>query len=187
MSICNESPFCLAASFLHPAVSFLQHGAYSHTLQFYIVRSRELDSMILMSPFQLDILCVILWFCCLTKVKVKFSVLFFAGFFPLLQIMGHNQLDSLHGENAFYFNEAVVCVSLRRINRSNSSLVYEDGVYGMNISNSDVGGTSENQGDLKMDSSCQPALTSALWKSTSPYQQMSFSCKSSKDSLNNYN
>uniref|UniRef100_A0A8C9MNU6 PH domain-containing protein n=1 Tax=Serinus canaria TaxID=9135 RepID=A0A8C9MNU6_SERCA len=77
-------------------------------------------------------------------------------------IMGHNQLDSLHGENAFYFNEAVVCVSLRRINRSNSSLVYEDGVYGMNISNSDVAGTSENQVDLKMDTSCQPALTSAL-------------------------
>ncbi|NXQ10322.1 ARG28 factor, partial [Peucedramus taeniatus] len=101
------------------------------------------------------------------------------------EIMGHNQLDSLHGENAFYFNEAVVCVSLRRINRSNSSLVYEDGVYGMNISNSDVAGTSENQVDLKMDTSCQPALTNALWKSTSPYQQMSFSCKSNKDSFNN--
>nr|XP_021387467.1 rho guanine nucleotide exchange factor 28 isoform X4 [Lonchura striata domestica] len=42
------------------------------------------------------------------------------------EIMGHNQVDSLHGENAFYFNEAVVCVSLRRINRSNSSLIYED-------------------------------------------------------------
>ncbi|NXT13693.1 ARG28 factor, partial [Prunella fulvescens] len=101
------------------------------------------------------------------------------------EIMGHNQLDSLHGENAFYFNEAVVCVSLRRINRSNSSLVYADGVYGMNVSNSDVAGTSENQVDLKMDTSCQPALTSALWKSTSPYQQMSFSCKSNKDSFNN--
>ncbi|CAN8220290.1 unnamed protein product [Coccothraustes coccothraustes] len=101
------------------------------------------------------------------------------------EIMGHNQLDSLHGENAFYFNEAVVCVSLRRINRSNSSLVYEDGVYGMNISNSDVGGASENQVDLKMDTSCQPALASALWKSMSPYQQMSFSCKSNKDSFNN--
>nr|XP_026650135.1 rho guanine nucleotide exchange factor 28 isoform X2 [Zonotrichia albicollis] len=101
------------------------------------------------------------------------------------EIMGHNQLDSLHGENAFYFNEAVVCVSLRRINRSNSSLVYEDGVYGMNISNSDVAGTSENQMDLKMDTSCQPALTSAQWKSTSPYQQMSFSCKSNKDSFKN--
>ncbi|NXM51174.1 ARG28 factor, partial [Gymnorhina tibicen] len=101
------------------------------------------------------------------------------------EIMGHNQLDSLHGENAFYFNEAVVCVSLSRINRSDSSLVYEDGVYGMNISNSDVAGTSENQVDLKMDTSCQPALTSALWKSTSPYQQMSFSCKSNKDSFNN--
>ncbi|XP_072778036.1 rho guanine nucleotide exchange factor 28 isoform X6 [Taeniopygia guttata] len=100
------------------------------------------------------------------------------------EIMGHNQVDSLHGENAFYFNEAVVCVSLRRINRSNSSLVYEDGVYGMNISNSDVAGTSENQVDLEMDTSCHPALTSALWKSTSPYQQMSFSYKNNNDSFN---
>ncbi|XP_064259231.1 rho guanine nucleotide exchange factor 28 isoform X5 [Passer domesticus] len=101
------------------------------------------------------------------------------------EIMGHNQLDTLHGENAFYFNEALVCVSLRRINRSNSSLVYKDGVYGMNISNSDVAGTSENRVDIKTDTSCQPALTSVLWKSTSPYQQMSFSCKSNKDSFNN--
>ncbi|NWS32326.1 ARG28 factor, partial [Polioptila caerulea] len=101
------------------------------------------------------------------------------------EIMGHNQLDSLHGENAFYFNEAVVCVSLSRINRSDSSLFYEDDVYGMNISNSDVAGTSENQVDLKMDTACQPALTSELWKSSSPFQQMSFSCKSNKDSFNN--
>ncbi|XP_027739095.1 rho guanine nucleotide exchange factor 28 isoform X4 [Empidonax traillii] len=102
-----------------------------------------------------------------------------------IQIMGHNQLDSLHGENEFYFNEAVVCMSLRSLDRSDSSLVYEDGVYGLNISNSDVVRTSENQVDLKMDASCQPALTSALWKSIGPYQQMSFSCKSNKDSFNN--
>ncbi|NWT83959.1 ARG28 factor, partial [Lanius ludovicianus] len=101
------------------------------------------------------------------------------------EIMGHNQLDSLHGENAFYFKEAVVCVSLSRINRSDSSLIYEDGVYGMNISNSDVSGTSENQVDLKMDTSYEPALPSALWKSRSPFQQMSFSCKNNKDSFNN--
>ncbi|XP_027739104.1 rho guanine nucleotide exchange factor 28 isoform X5 [Empidonax traillii] len=101
------------------------------------------------------------------------------------KIMGHNQLDSLHGENEFYFNEAVVCMSLRSLDRSDSSLVYEDGVYGLNISNSDVVRTSENQVDLKMDASCQPALTSALWKSIGPYQQMSFSCKSNKDSFNN--
>ncbi|XP_027739082.1 rho guanine nucleotide exchange factor 28 isoform X3 [Empidonax traillii] len=101
------------------------------------------------------------------------------------EIMGHNQLDSLHGENEFYFNEAVVCMSLRSLDRSDSSLVYEDGVYGLNISNSDVVRTSENQVDLKMDASCQPALTSALWKSIGPYQQMSFSCKSNKDSFNN--
>ncbi|XP_027527329.1 rho guanine nucleotide exchange factor 28 isoform X7 [Neopelma chrysocephalum] len=101
------------------------------------------------------------------------------------KIMDHNQLDSLHGENEFYFNEAVVCVSLRSLDRSDSSLIYEDGVFGLNISNSDVPRTRENQVDLKMDTSCQPALTSALWKSTGPYQHMSLSCKSNKDSFNN--
>ncbi|KAM6187364.1 rho guanine nucleotide exchange factor 28 isoform 1-T3 [Sarcoramphus papa] len=101
------------------------------------------------------------------------------------EIMGHNQSDSLHGENTYYLNEAVVCVSLSSLNRSDSSLVYEDGVYGLNISNSDIARTSENQVDLKMDTSCQPTLTSALWKSTGPYQQMSFSCKSNKDAFNN--
>ncbi|NWX41049.1 ARG28 factor, partial [Steatornis caripensis] len=101
------------------------------------------------------------------------------------EIMGHNQSDSLHGETTFYLNEAVVCVSLSNLNRSDSSLVYEDGVYGLNISNSDIARTSENQVDLKTDTSCQPALTSALWKSTDPYKQMSFSCKSNKDAFNN--
>ncbi|XP_075597284.1 rho guanine nucleotide exchange factor 28 isoform X3 [Balearica regulorum gibbericeps] len=101
------------------------------------------------------------------------------------KIMGHNESNSLHRENTFYLNEAVVCLSLSSLNRSDSSLVYEDGVYGMNISNSDIARTSENQMDLKMDTSCQPALTSTLWKSTGPYQQMSFSCKSNKDAFNN--
>ncbi|NWS62585.1 ARG28 factor, partial [Chunga burmeisteri] len=100
------------------------------------------------------------------------------------EIMSHNQLDSLQGENTFYLNEAVVCVSLSSLNRSDSSLVYEDGVYGLNVSNSDTARTSENQVDLKMDTSCQPTLTSALWKSTG-HQQMSFSCKSNKDAFNN--
>uniref|UniRef100_A0A8B9M2Z0 Rho guanine nucleotide exchange factor 28 n=1 Tax=Accipiter nisus TaxID=211598 RepID=A0A8B9M2Z0_9AVES len=101
------------------------------------------------------------------------------------EIMGHNQLDSLHGENTFYLNEAVVYVSLSSLNRSDSSLIYEDGVYGLDISNSDRARTSENQVDLKVDTSCQPALTSALWKSTAPYQQMSFSSKTNKDAFNN--
>ncbi|NXM77520.1 ARG28 factor, partial [Serilophus lunatus] len=103
------------------------------------------------------------------------------------EIMGRNQLDSLHGENAFYFNEAVVCLSLSSLNRSDSSLIFEDGVYGLNISNSDVARISENEVEFKMDTSCQPALTSAPWKSTGPYQQMSFSCESNKDSFNNGN
>ncbi|NWQ77209.1 ARG28 factor, partial [Columbina picui] len=101
------------------------------------------------------------------------------------EIMGHNQSNSLHGENTFYLNEAVVCVSLSSLSRSDSSLVYADGVYGLNISNSDTARTNENQVDGKMDTSCQPALTDALWKSTGPCQQMSVSCKSNKDAFNN--
>ncbi|NXP72345.1 ARG28 factor, partial [Ramphastos sulfuratus] len=101
------------------------------------------------------------------------------------EIMGHNQSDSLHGENAFYLNEALVCMSLSSLNRSDSSLVYEDGVYGLDISNSDLARNSENQVDLKTDTSCQPALTNSLWKSTGLCQQMSFSCKSNKDAFNN--
>ncbi|KAM6229776.1 rho guanine nucleotide exchange factor 28 isoform 3-T3 [Porphyrio hochstetteri] len=101
------------------------------------------------------------------------------------KIMGHNQSNSLPHENTFYLNEAVVCVSLSSLNRSDSSLVYEDGVCGLNRSNSDIARTSENQMDLKTDTSCQTALTSALWKSTGPYKQMSFSCKINKDAFNN--
>lgn len=101
--------------------------------------------------------------------------------------MGHNQSNSLHGENTFYLNEAVVCVSLSSLSRSDSSLVYADHVYGLNISNSDTARTNENQVDVKTDTSCQPALTGALWKSTGPCQQMSISCKSNKDAFNNGN
>lgn len=101
--------------------------------------------------------------------------------------MGHDQLDSLRGENAFYLNEAVVRVSLSGLNRSDSSLVYEDVVYGLGISNLDMARTCENQVDLRADTSCQPALTNELWKPTGPYQQMSFSCKSNKDAFNNGN
>ncbi|XP_071586076.1 rho guanine nucleotide exchange factor 28 isoform X2 [Heliangelus exortis] len=101
------------------------------------------------------------------------------------EIVGHNQSDSLHLANTFYLNEAVVCLSLNSLDRSDSSLIYEDGVHGLNISDSDRAKFSENQVDLKMDTSCQPTLTSALWKSTDRYQQMSFSCKSNKDAYNN--
>ncbi|NXA44901.1 ARG28 factor, partial [Nothocercus julius] len=101
------------------------------------------------------------------------------------EIMGRNSSDSLHGENSCYLNEAVVRMSLSNLNRSDSSLVYEDGVYGLNISNSDTERTSENQVHLKMDPSCQPTLTNELWKSSGPYEQVSFSCKSNKDAFNN--
>uniref|UniRef100_A0A7M4DWX6 Rho guanine nucleotide exchange factor 28 n=1 Tax=Crocodylus porosus TaxID=8502 RepID=A0A7M4DWX6_CROPO len=101
------------------------------------------------------------------------------------QIVVHNQSDSLSGENTFLINEALVRMSLNSLNSSNPSLVYQDGVYGINISNSDITRTSENQVNLKMDISCQSAVTNELWKSTSSYQQIPSSCKINKDAFNN--
>ncbi|OXB80922.1 UNVERIFIED_CONTAM: hypothetical protein H355_016939 [Colinus virginianus] len=103
------------------------------------------------------------------------------------EIVGYNQLDSLHGENAFYLNEAVVHVSLSGLNRPDSSLIYEDGVYKLGISSLDMARTCENQSDLRVDTSYQSTLTNELWKSTIPYQQMSFSCRNNKDAFNNGN
>uniref|UniRef100_A0A8C3XLP8 Rho guanine nucleotide exchange factor 28 n=1 Tax=Chelydra serpentina TaxID=8475 RepID=A0A8C3XLP8_CHESE len=91
------------------------------------------------------------------------------------EIMGHNQSESLCAENSFFINEALVQMSLNSLNRSNPSLVYQDGVYGINITNSDITRTSENQ----------PAVTNELWKSTVPCHQVSSSCKSNKDLMIN--
>ncbi|OXB60208.1 hypothetical protein ASZ78_008171 [Callipepla squamata] len=103
------------------------------------------------------------------------------------EIVGHDQLGSLRGENAFYLNEAVVHVSLSGLNRPDSSLIYEDGVYKLGISSLDMARTRENQLDLRVDTSYQSTLTNELWKSTGPYQQMSFSCRNNKDAFNNGN
>uniref|UniRef100_A0A8C8RPL7 Rho guanine nucleotide exchange factor 28 n=1 Tax=Pelusios castaneus TaxID=367368 RepID=A0A8C8RPL7_9SAUR len=86
------------------------------------------------------------------------------------EIMGHNQSESLCPENSFFINEALVQMSLKSLNRSNPSLVYQDGVYGINISNSDRTRTSENQ----------PAVTNEFWKSAAPCYQI---CN--KDACNN--
>ncbi|XP_037758961.1 rho guanine nucleotide exchange factor 28 isoform X5 [Chelonia mydas] len=91
------------------------------------------------------------------------------------EIMGHNQSESLSAENSFFINETLVQMSLNSLNKSNPSLVYQDGVYGINVTNSDITRTSENQ----------PAITNELWKSTAPCHQVSSSCKSNKDACNN--
>uniref|UniRef100_A0A8D0L184 PH domain-containing protein n=1 Tax=Sphenodon punctatus TaxID=8508 RepID=A0A8D0L184_SPHPU len=101
------------------------------------------------------------------------------------EIMGHNQLDGLCDENSVFINEALVQMSLNSFNKSNPSLVYQDGVYGANISNSDLTMTSENEVNLKMDTSYQQALANELWKSTGPYHQVSSSCTNNKDVCNN--
>uniref|UniRef100_A0A670JTJ5 Rho guanine nucleotide exchange factor 28 n=1 Tax=Podarcis muralis TaxID=64176 RepID=A0A670JTJ5_PODMU len=74
------------------------------------------------------------------------------------EIMGHIQSDCFCGENSVFLNEAIVQMSLNRLNRSNSSLVYQDSVRGVNLPNSDLTRTPENQGKLNMDISSQQAF-----------------------------
>ncbi|KAM6328419.1 LOW QUALITY PROTEIN: rho guanine nucleotide exchange factor 28 [Alca torda] len=87
---------------------------------------------------------------------------------------GYNQSDSLRDESGFYLNEALLCTSLSSLNRLDSFC--DDGVYGLNISDADAPRITENQVVVKTDTSAQRMLTSSLWKSADPYQQMSFSC-----------
>ncbi|NXV22941.1 ARG28 factor, partial [Cepphus grylle] len=87
---------------------------------------------------------------------------------------GYNQSDSLHDESRFYLNEALLCTSLSSLNRLDSFC--DDGVYGLNTSNAYAPGITENRVVVKTDTSSQRMLTSSLWKSADPYQQMSFSC-----------
>ncbi|XP_074851528.1 rho guanine nucleotide exchange factor 28 [Carettochelys insculpta] len=91
------------------------------------------------------------------------------------EIMEHNQSENICGENSFFINEALVQMSLNHLNRSNPSLIYQDGVYGINVSNSDISRTSENA----------PAVTQELWKSAASCHQVSCSHKSNKDACNN--
>ncbi|XP_033019615.1 rho guanine nucleotide exchange factor 28 isoform X4 [Lacerta agilis] len=82
------------------------------------------------------------------------------------EIMGHKESDCFCGENSVFINEAIVQMSLNRLNRSNSSLVYQDSVRGVNLPNSDLSRTPENQLKINMDISSQQAFTGDPSKSS---------------------
>ncbi|KAJ6669810.1 hypothetical protein lerEdw1_000359 [Lerista edwardsae] len=75
------------------------------------------------------------------------------------EIMGHNQSVSFCGDSAVFINEAIVQMSLNHLNRSNSTLVYQDRVHGVNLPNSDLLRTNENQVNLNVDVSYQQVYT----------------------------
>nr|XP_056704998.1 rho guanine nucleotide exchange factor 28 [Euleptes europaea] len=101
------------------------------------------------------------------------------------RIMGHNRSDSFCGENSVFINEALLQMSLNHLNRSNSNLVYQDCVHGVNQPNSDLSRTSENQTNCNMDSSCQQAFTGELSKSADLCHHTASSCTSNSNSCNN--
>ncbi|XP_060091793.1 rho guanine nucleotide exchange factor 28 [Heteronotia binoei] len=103
----------------------------------------------------------------------------------LFRIMGHNRSDSFCGENSVFINEAVLQMSLNHLNRSNSALVTQDYVRGVNQPNSDLSRTSENQTSCKMNTSCQPAFTGELSKSADISHQAASSCTSNTEDYNN--
>lgn len=119
-----------------------------------------------------------------TKLKHGF-ILYFLCVFLCVQIMGHNRSDSFCGENSVFINEALLQMSLNHLNRSNSPLVYQNYVHGVNQPNSDLSRTSENQTNCNMDTSCQPAFAGELSKSADLCHHTAISCTSNTDDCNN--
>ncbi|XP_061476988.1 rho guanine nucleotide exchange factor 28 isoform X2 [Rhineura floridana] len=101
------------------------------------------------------------------------------------EIMGQNQSDSFCGENSVFINEAIVQMSLNCLNRSNSALVYQDSVCSVNLPNSDLSRTTENQVNLNMDISCQQVVIGDLSKSSRLDHHIPSSSTSHTDACNN--
>lgn len=101
------------------------------------------------------------------------------------EIMGGNQSDSFCGDGGVFINEAIVQMSLNHLNRSNSTLLYQDRVHGVNVPNSDVSRTKENQVNHNMDVSYEEVYTGDLSKSTGLSHHTSSSCPSNTDACNN--
>uniref|UniRef100_A0A5F8GEP3 Rho guanine nucleotide exchange factor 28 n=1 Tax=Monodelphis domestica TaxID=13616 RepID=A0A5F8GEP3_MONDO len=108
-----------------------------------------------------------------------------AAFSPGNEVTDLIRSDSLCHENSFFVNEALVQMSLNTLNKSNSSGVPQDILYPLNISDSDLTRTSENQTDLKMDISYHSDVTHELWRTTDPGHQVPSLLRGSKDCCNN--
>ncbi|XP_054842768.1 rho guanine nucleotide exchange factor 28 isoform X1 [Eublepharis macularius] len=104
------------------------------------------------------------------------------------RIMGHNRSDSFCGETPIFINEALIQMSLNHLNRSNSTLVYQDYVHGVNLPNLDLSRTTENQTNWNVDTSCQQAYIGGdLSKSKELCHHTASSCTSYTDTCNNCN
>ncbi|XP_060617656.2 rho guanine nucleotide exchange factor 28 isoform X1 [Anolis sagrei] len=102
------------------------------------------------------------------------------------EITRHSQPDSFCGENSVFINEAIVQMSLNRLNRSHSAIVYQDSEHGRNLPNSGLLRTTENQVNLNVDIACQQMFTGDRSKSTDLSHHTSSSSTNHRDACNNH-
>ncbi|XP_042304394.1 rho guanine nucleotide exchange factor 28 isoform X3 [Sceloporus undulatus] len=107
--------------------------------------------------------------------------------FPLgnNEIMRHYQSDNFCDENSVLINEAIVQMSLNRLNRSNSTIVYQDSEHSINLPNSGLSRTTENQVNLNMDIACPQMFTDDHSKCTAFSHHTSSSSTNHRDASNN--
>lgn len=112
---------------------------------------------------------------------------FFFSLYFLTQVMELNRSESLCYENSFFVNEALVQMSFNTFHKPTPSGIYRDATYPLNISNSDLIRTSENQVDLKMDVSQPLGVNHELWATAESCHQTTPLHQSSEDSCKNGN
>ncbi|XP_060256299.1 rho guanine nucleotide exchange factor 28 isoform X3 [Ovis aries] len=109
-----------------------------------------------------------------------------AAFSPgTLEVMELNQSETLCHENSFFFNEALVQMSLNPLNKPTPPDIHQDAAHPPGVSHSGLVRTSENQVDLKTDVSQPSDINHELWIAAGACHQIPPLHQSSKDSCKN--
>ncbi|XP_069412285.1 rho guanine nucleotide exchange factor 28 isoform X4 [Ovis canadensis] len=109
-----------------------------------------------------------------------------AAFSPgTLEVMELNQSETLCHENSFFFNEALVEMSLNPLNKPTPPDIHQDAAHPPGVSHSGLVRTSENQVDLKTDISQPSDINHELWIAAGACHQIPPLHQSSKDSCKN--
>lgn len=107
--------------------------------------------------------------------------------FFLAQVMELNQSETLCHENSFFFNEALVQMSVNPLNKLTPPDIHQDAAHPPGVSHSGLARTSENQVDLKTDVSQPADINHELWIAAGACHQIPPLHQSSKDSCKNGN
>ncbi|XP_017921060.1 PREDICTED: rho guanine nucleotide exchange factor 28 isoform X4 [Capra hircus] len=109
-----------------------------------------------------------------------------AAFSPgTLEVMELNQSETLCHENSFFFNEALVQMSVNPLNKLTPPDIHQDAAHPPGVSHSGSARTSENQVDLKTDVSQPSDINHELWIAAGACHQIPPLHQSSKDSCKN--